>query len=244
VHPYFRTVTSPRSFAAQMKSLKDRCLRGITLGEALRHLRHPAASPEALADKVVITFDDGFQDFLSEAFPVLDRSGFTATVFLASDFLGKDFVNGRPCLTAAQVRGLASHGIEFGSHSASHRRLVELDTDDLRTELRGSRQVIEDVLCGQVDLFSYPYRFPEENASFTSQLRDLLQQSGYSSGVTTAIGTASPADDCLFLPRLPVNDCDDERLLLAKVDGQYDWMRTGQLLRKRYRALTSRWRNG
>ena len=239
-HPYFRTVTSPATFAAQVEALQGNGLQGITFGDALDRLG--GGLPGALDGKVVMTFDDGFRDFLSHAHPVLARAGFGATVFLPSSFLGGCFLTGRNCLSPVEVRELAGLGVEFGSHSASHRRLVELPQGELRAELQGSRHAIEDVLGSGVDLFSYPYRFPEENIAFTTSLRELLLEVGYRGGVTTCIGTASRADDTLFLPRLPVNDCDDQRLLLAKVHGHYDWLRFGQRMRKRSRALMSGWR--
>ena len=232
--PYFRTVTAPTTFATQIGAMRARGLRGITLGEALSALH--ANELGALEGKVVITFDDGLRDLLDNAVPVLLHAGFAATVFVVSDYIGARFVTGRMCLDALEMRALAGEGIEFGSHSASHRRLVELPDDELASELHSSRRSIEDTLGRSVDLFSYPYRFPEENVAFIPRLRALMLEAGYRGGVTTAIGTASSDDEPLFLPRLPVNDCDDSRLLLAKLDGHYDWLRVAQRLRKRYRA--------
>jgi peptidoglycan/xylan/chitin deacetylase (PgdA/CDA1 family) len=241
VHPYFRTVTSPKVFARQVDFLRASGFSAITLSQAVELLHGTSGETSPGSRKVVITFDDGFQDFYTDAFPILERAGFTATVFLASDFIGKPFITGRPCLRATEVRELAGKGIEFGSHSASHRRLVELTTDDLEAELSGSKAAVEDIVGRAVTLFSYPFRFPEENAQFTVTLGHLLDECGYGGGVTTAIGRARRQDNPRFLPRLPVNDCDDDTLLQAKLVGSYDWLRSGQRLRKRSRALWERW---
>lgn len=241
LRPYFRTVTSPAVFSRQIELLRADGYTAITLSEAIRLLEACDGGPARGAPKVVITFDDGFRDFRTEAFPILEDAGFKATVFLPSAFIGKPFITGRECLSASEVRMLADKGIEFGSHSVSHRRLVELSAKELGAELRDSKAAIEDVTGRAVTTFSYPFRFPEQDARFTALLAELLDECGYRGGVTTAIGRSRPHDDRRFLPRLPVNDCDDEPLLRAKLLGHYDWLRSGQRLRKRSRALWQDW---
>jgi peptidoglycan/xylan/chitin deacetylase (PgdA/CDA1 family) len=239
--PYFRTVTSPEMFARQVALLRASGYEAITLSEALGLLKAAGSSPLRGTPKVVITFDDGFRDFYTDAFPILQEAGFTATVFLPSAFIGKPFITGRECLGASEVRTLADKGIEFGSHSVSHRRLVDLNVDELGAELRDSKATIEDIASRAVTTFSFPFRFPEQDARFTAMLAAQLDQCGYHGGVTTAIGRSNPHDDRRFLPRLPMNDCDDEPLLRAKLSGHYDWLRSGQRLRKRSRAVWQNW---
>jgi peptidoglycan/xylan/chitin deacetylase (PgdA/CDA1 family) len=241
VHPYFRTVTTPASFARQVEFLKQQGYDALTLSQATRMLDDPECAPERLAKKVVLTFDDGFRDFGTTAFPILERAGFSATVFLSTAYIDKPFLTGRDCLRAADVKALCDKGIEFGSHSVSHRRLVELSRRELADEVAASKQAIEHITGRAVTLFSYPYRFPQENLGFTHMLGELLDDSGYQAGVTTTIGRSRSKDDRRFLPRLPMNDCDDARLLRAKLEGHYDWLRTGQLMRKKSRALLRRW---
>jgi peptidoglycan/xylan/chitin deacetylase (PgdA/CDA1 family) len=236
-HPYLRTVTSPAVFARQIGLLRAGGYAAITLTEALGLLEAADVGAMRGEPKVVITFDDGFRDFHIEAFPILEKAGFAATVFLPSAFIGKTFITGRECMSATEVRTLADKGIEFGSHSVSHRRLVDLGPDELGAELRDSKAAIEDVVGRAVTTFSYPFRFPEQDSRFTAMLARLLDECGYRGGVTTSIGRSRPNDDRRFLPRLPVNDCDDEPLLRAKLSGHYDWLRSGQRLRKRSRAL-------
>lgn len=239
--PYYRTVTSPSTFERQVEHLRAGGYRSLTLSQALRRLREGTQGAMPTSRCVVITFDDGFKDFRDEAFPILQRAGFTATVFLATDFVGRAFLTGRPCLSGSEVRELSRAGVEFGSHSASHRRLVDLPNAELADEVRCSKAAIEDLTGSEVTTFSYPFRFPSESPDFVRRLGDLLADSGYLGGVTTTIGRAGEGDDPLFLPRLPINDCDDEALLRAKLEGHYDWLRAGQSLRKRSRAAWHRW---
>jgi peptidoglycan/xylan/chitin deacetylase (PgdA/CDA1 family) len=232
VHPYLRTVTTPATFARHMALLAARGTRVVGLMEARRLLRAAPPTAGAPGQAVVLTFDDGLRDFATSAWPILQEFGFGATVFVATDFVGRDFLNGRPCLDAPQIRRLSSQGVEFGSHSASHRRLVELP----RGEVLRSRGVLQELLGRGVDLFSYPYRFPQEDRVFMANLERLLAACGYDVGVTTVIGRARARDAAWAWPRLPVNECDDASLLSAKLDGHYDWLRTLQGARKRLRA--------
>jgi len=147
VHPYFRTVTTPASFARQVGWLQRGGYEAVSLAEAIRLAHEPGALPQK---KVVLTFDDGFRDFLTAALPILQSAGFGATVFLSTAYLGRPFLTGRPCLAAHEVKALSDGGIEFGSHSVSHRRLAEIPADQLAGEVADSKRAIEDITGSKV----------------------------------------------------------------------------------------------
>ena len=251
VHPYFRTVTTPEIFEMHMQFLSQSGYEVLTLSEAVHLLQdesdqgiqQPLTSselrktPDSLRRPVVVTFDDGFRDFYTTAFPILDRFGFKATVFLTSGLIGKTFLNGRECLNEQEILELVARGIEFGSHTVNHPQLKRLSSEEIVHELAGSKASIEDIVGLKVSLFSYPYSFPEEDVEFTRKLGDLLIEQGYSAGVTTVIGLSRSGDTSLFLRRLPMNDCDDRQFLRAKLEGGYDWLQKGQLAYKRLRAM-------
>jgi peptidoglycan/xylan/chitin deacetylase (PgdA/CDA1 family) len=237
-HPYFHTTTSPSRFAEQMQFLSDNGYSTIRLSQAMNLATQ--CQPKG-SRPVVITFDDGFRDFYTEAFPVLERHRFTANMFLPTAYVGerRSSFNSTECLTWSEVRELDAAGIEFGSHTVTHPQLRDLGAEEVDYELRYSKETIEDKIGKQVACFSYPYAFPETVKPFVGKLRDTLARCGYRLGVSTVIGSAKPADDLLFLRRLPVNSSDDMPLFRAKLEGGYDWLHGVQRLKKALHIVTS-----
>lgn len=233
---YYRTTVSPARFQLQMEQLFRWGFKTCTLAQALSSLN---SSVGGVADKVVITFDDGFLDFYTGAFPALDRFGFTATMFLPTGFIADSVTafNGRDCLTWAQIRELQHHGIEFGSHTVTHPQLRMLNPAEVKRELTDSKQMIEDKTGIPTVSFAYPYAFPQVDSDFKKMLRDTLEDAGYRNGVCTIVGRANRQSDPFFLERLPMNDLDDEALFRAKLSGAYDWVGSLQSVIKKIRSL-------
>ncbi len=134
--PYLVTVGPPR-FEQQMRWLRRRGLRGVSIAELLA-----ARAAGAGKGLVGLTFDDGYADFAEYALPVLRRYGFTATVFVIAGRMGGDNVwdpagPRKPLLDADQVRALAEAGVEIGSHGLMH---VSLPAAHRRAGRRDRRQ--------------------------------------------------------------------------------------------------------
>lgn len=232
---YFETNTSPKAFAAHMQYLQDHGYRATNLKRALEYI----GGFVDLEMPVVITFDDGFRDFYTQAMPVLCQHSFTATMFVVSDFAGgrREYFGKNEYMTWSEVREAHSQGFEIGSHTVSHPVLHGLGQQRLADEISNSKHLIEDEIGSLVTSFSYPFAFPEQDTHFVQRLRLLLRQCGYANGVSTIIGTAGPSDETHFLPRLPVNSHDDLRLFAAKLEGAYDWLHVAQ---RSYKSLFGR----
>jgi len=229
-HPYFETNTSREQFAAHMKFLDENGYTTVNLNEALEAMMTGRNSE----NRVVITFDDGFRDFYTHAFPILAEYNFKATMFIVSGLTANETVraDGKEYMTWSEVREIHAHGIQIGSHTVNHPELYKLSPKEVEYEVRQSKETIEDELGEAIQSFAYPYAFPEDDKKFTSHLQELLQTHGYENGVSTIIGTARSDDNWFFMPRLPVNSYDDLRFLAAKLEGGYDWLHKPQYLFK------------
>jgi peptidoglycan/xylan/chitin deacetylase (PgdA/CDA1 family) len=225
--PYYRIITHPAIFEKHLRFLQENKYTVVPVFAFLNN-----SNSEALIDKkrVAITFDDGYKDFYTNAFPLLKKYNYPATVFLPASFIGnsRELLPGVPHLTWEEIIELKNNGITFGSHSMSHSNLVLLNKEQLKEELEKSKYVIEEKLNSAIDGFSFPFAFPAENRAFVRMLKQLLESTGYSHCVTTRNGVALTGDDPFLLRRLPVNSFDDERFFKAKLEGGYNWVRLPQ----------------
>lgn len=231
IHPYYETTTSPQVFAEHMKFLHENGYQVINLHDVKEYLTNRINKDRKA---VVITFDDGFRDFYTEAFPILQKYGFTATMFLPTQFINNERskFKDKECLSWNEVRELHRQGLTFGSHTVTHPQLNSLKPNDIEYELRHSKETIEDKIGEPIESFSYPFAFPEVDRKLKTFLRDVLHKRSYKYGVTTRIGTTTKNDDAFFLKRIPVNSLDDMVLLKAKIEGGYDWFFRFQFIYK------------
>lgn len=239
---YFRTSTSPARFAEHMSLIQQTGRYGVSVNLGLKWLQGEREFPRP---PVAISFDDGFGNFLTDAFPVLKQHGFSATVYLPTSFIGstpKSF-KGRACLTWPEAAALQAEGVEFGSHTDTHPVLYDLSWDQIRQELIVSRQKLGDALGQNAFGFAYPYAFPQQDITFVLRLSVLLREF-YSSCVTTQIGRCFDGCDPFCLKRIPINNDDDPALFLAKIAGAYDWLGGPQAAWKRLRGALQRAKAG
>jgi peptidoglycan/xylan/chitin deacetylase (PgdA/CDA1 family) len=229
-HPYYQINTSAEVFSQQMRWLRSAGYQTKDLGELCREPDGGCHAPQ----EIVLTFDDGYRDFLTEAWPVMQQCGFSATVFLVTDRIQNEpqRIEGADYLTWRDVRELHKEGVSFGSHTVSHADLRSLGPEQIDYELGYSKEVIEQKLGAPVRSFSYAFPFPEEDEDFIRYLVDVLENHGYQNAVSTVIGRARDERQQFFLPRLPINNWDDAQFLKAKLEGGYDWLHWPQWVHK------------
>lgn len=228
---YFNTAVSPQRFEEHLRILSGPLFRVAPLG-SIRNA-DPAHDDGRL--NVIITFDDAFLSVATEAFPLLQRYGFPATVYYPTAFIGtgKLLLPNRPHMSWNDAKHLAENGIAPGTHTVTHQNLRALTFAQIDEELGMSKKTIEQNTGIEVLDFSCPFSFPEEDAPRVLELRASLVRHGYRTGVTTRIGRADAGDDPFILRRLPVNNDDDEALFRAKLEGAYDWLAALQLAKKK-----------
>lgn len=190
-------------FKAQMAMLKLLGYNVISLDAAAAGLRGEARLPSR---PVVLTFDDGYVDFLDVVAPVLLEHGYPASVYAVAGMLGKtnewvipEGLEPAPLMDARQLREVHALGFTVGSHTVSHPRLAREETGRIVHELTDSRRMLEDVLGDRVDHLCYPY------GSHDIRAIDAAAAAGYVTGTTCQRAPATSADDLLSLPRKAVS---------------------------------------
>lgn len=211
-------VVSPRRFASHMRLLRLCGFTGVTMGEALQHLRG-----ERSGRVVGITFDDGYLNNLQHALPALQRHGHRATLYAVSQLLGRHNawddalgVPAKPLMSGAQLREWAAAGMDVGAHTRHHADLTTLDAAQAREEIAGCRADLEDVLGREVRHFCYPY------GRFTPREIELVREAGYATATTVARSRARAGDDPLQLPRVLVARATHAGYFLLKLLTRYE----------------------
>lgn len=204
--PHEITLT-PEGFERHMRWLRSRGLRGVSVAELLSARAHGRGR-----GLVGLTFDDGYQDFVTYAMPVLHQYGFTATVFvLAGRLGGHDVWNWlgpeKALLTDDQVRQAAECGMEIASHGLDHVMLPEVDDTQLSAETVRSRAILQELTSQQVQGFAYPW------GRLDARVMKAVRAAGY--GYACA-GPPSAAIGRLAIPRTYVHERDNSLRLDAK----------------------------
>jgi peptidoglycan/xylan/chitin deacetylase (PgdA/CDA1 family) len=171
---------------------------------------------------VIVTFDDGFEDNYTRAFPLLARREIPATIFLTAGYIGgeqlpvlRDHGAPRP-LSWRQVDEMARHGVEFGAHSVTHRSLTTLDGADLRCEIEDSRSVIERQAGIRTRSFCYP------RGDFDARVKQAVRDAGYELACTTLPGVVTPDTHPFSLRRTFIARDDTLRDFANKLAGAFD----------------------
>jgi len=131
---------TPDTFRMQLETLAVLGYRGVSLRACMA-----AGVQEAACQRlVVLTFDDGYRDFVETALPELEARGFTCTLFLSSGLVGSavgwdpDGSGRRPIVDWDQAAAVAARGVELGAHGVTHADLTRLGPDEMRHEVIAS----------------------------------------------------------------------------------------------------------
>ena len=221
-------VVSPAAFARQMALLRALGFTGLSMQHLLPYLKG-----QKTGRVFGITFDDGYENNLICALPVLQRFDFSSTCYVVADRVGRynDWDRERgvpqvPLMTAAQMQAWVDAGQEIGSHTLTHQDLPKLDLAEQRHEIVDARQVLEALVQqpGGVRNFCYPY------GGFDQGAVRCAQQGGYDTATTTVRGRVHSCGDgdLLTLPRVLVSRTTTCLHLLLKCLTRYEDRRGSQ----------------
>lgn len=215
---------SVRHFRQQLQWLKNEGYQSITMAE-LEQLGKQG-SPIS-GKRVLFTFDDGYEDNYTQAFPLLKEFGFSGIFYVATEFIGSQKMYERDTLEASrpeqnrmmsweQVRRLLDEGMEIGSHTHSHALLPQLPKQEIETELAQSRAILEEKLQVPIRSFCLP------GGAYRKEHIPLIRDAGYTSCCTTEQGFWK-RHDLLEVPRIAVLASDKFWVFKQKLTGKMEW---------------------
>lgn len=206
-------IVTPETFDKHLSYLEQQHYTSLTVTQLVQALVTGSDLP---ARPIVITFDDGYADFYTAALPALQRHGFSATLYVATAFIGgtsrwlQHMDEGdRPMLTWEQLAEISASGIECGAHTHTHPALDMLPPSEARNEILRSRRLLEEHLGQHVASFAYPFGF------HNPRLQQIVRESGFASACVIKRKMISDRDNLYTLPRLAIWPDTNEHMLAA-----------------------------
>jgi peptidoglycan/xylan/chitin deacetylase (PgdA/CDA1 family) len=190
-----RREVNSAQFERQMRFLKNFGYNVVPLGELISFVEEGRPIP---ARSVAITFDDGWRDVYTYAFPVLKKYNLPATLFVIINEIGRP---AQDRLSWDEIKQMQDSGlISFGSHCLGPEPLVNIKSEaELRRQIFASKKVLEGKLGREVYIFSYP------EGRFDGNIKNLVREAGYKMAVACSPGKKFSNSDIFALKRLRIS---------------------------------------
>ena len=207
---YHRIIEYPSSFSVTLSNFEKQIeflfknnYNVVSLENAIDSIIHNKILP---TKSVVITFDDGYKDFL-EAHKILEKYGFPVSVFIPTKYINsvnnwntEEMENNIPILSESDIVELRNKNVSFHSHSHSHSILDNLGIEDLENEIVKSKDILKNLGINS-NYFSYP------SGSYSLTVKKALEKHNFIAGFTCLSTPASSDSDLFEIPRISVDDC-------------------------------------
>ena len=184
-------VISPEKLRKELQYIKDSGYVTLTMSEVNDYINNNKPIPEK---SILITFDDGYMNNYTDAFPILKELDMKATIFVIANGLDDGYY-----LSSEQLKELSDYGIDIESHTFTHPHLNELTYEQQLEELVKSKEKIEGITGKPVLSVAYPFGDIDENSAKAAKA------AGYSLAFTTDLGRADRTDGNLNLNRVYVS---------------------------------------
>lgn len=184
--------TAPKKFEKQISYLVKKGFSFYTASELIAHYKTNGNFP---VKSVAITFDDGWKDNYTKAFPTLKKFGIRATIFLVPSCIGQitakvtaDGEDAREHLSDADILEMSRGEIEFGSHSFNHKLFHQISAEEIDFEVTESKKSIENLIQKECKVFAYPAGF------FTEYAKETIKKAGFTGALSTCYGATDKLD--------------------------------------------------
>ncbi len=182
---------SDKNFERQMSYLKKN-FNVVSLDDMVDRYKQNTKSEK---DTVAITFDDGFKDNYTDAYPILKKYNIPATIFIVTGYIDRNYG-----LSKDEIITMQKDNITFGAHTMTHRVLLELDKRDAFLEINDSKSVLEKILNEKVKYFAYPYG--KKGRDFTDKSMQIVKEAGYNAAFSTENGYINSKNNLFALNRI------------------------------------------
>lgn len=190
----------PAILLSQLNALQKNGYQTVFVRDIPGMIAHP--TPQR---SVALSFDDGYEDFYTDAFPLLKAHQDKSTLYVVNNFLDKPGY-----LTTAQLKEIAASGlVEIGSHSLDHPNLRQLKSEEIKRQIAQSKKGLEALLGINVQTFAYPY------GSFNALALRAVKDAGFSAAVTTMGGIVHDQKSLLTLTRLRAGAFEGKGMMAA-----------------------------
>ncbi len=194
---------SPRAFAAQMGYLRKKNFQSISFEQLADYFIKGRPLPSR---PVILSFDDGYLDNFTRAYPILKQNGFRATIFLVSDYIGRRSEwagctgeDVAPLMSREQLLTLVREGFEPGGHTRLHSDLTAVPFEEARREVEEGKQALENLLQRPIRSFAYPF------GNFNPEVVELVREAGFTSARTVHTDNTHGLEDLLTLRCVKLN---------------------------------------
>ncbi|WP_294405068.1 polysaccharide deacetylase family protein [uncultured Clostridium sp.] len=182
---------SPEMLEKQLDYINDNEYITITINELYDHLINNQPIPEK---SIVITFDDGYMNNYTEAFPLLKERDMKATIFCVGNSL-----DGSYYLSKDAIKEMSDYGIDIESHTVNHMHLDTLNYDEQLSEMKNSKDILENITGKNVTAIAYPF------GDFNDDSIKAAKEAGYKLAFTTHLGLSDRKDDIYALDRIYIS---------------------------------------
>jgi len=208
----------PRRFKLQMFLLKILGYKALSI----RDLK-PYLDGHKVGKVVGLTFDDGYQNNLINAAPVLKKYDFTATCYLVTENIGKSNewdlhknITQRPLMNQEEISEWINLGMDIGAHTKNHVDLTSVSYEDAKMEIEGCKYQLESLFNQPVADFCYPF------GRYNEKISMLVKDSGFHTATSMDRGRVNHGTNMFQLPRIPINHHTLPHLFLTKLMTRYE----------------------
>lgn len=183
---------TPNQLEQQLSYLNSHGFHSITLDELTQNLENKTSLP---SKPIILSFDDGYRNFYSAAFPLLKKYNAKAVQFVITQV-----VDTAPYLTWDQIKEMdQSDLVQFGAHTQHHPNLPDLNQTAIVNEIKGSKFDLESHLGKTINWFAYPY------GSYNNFIIQTVKDAGFKGAASTIYGAAQSQEKLYLLPRIMVD---------------------------------------